>query len=877
MVVSTFALAKIQPPRARADLVERPQLERAVEAALASHRVTLLMAPAGFGKTVVLVRGLARLPADAARAWVSLDEDDDAARLLACLISALEPYDLPWRTAPDALIAAISGAADARRGALTTFVNTLAVAEVPRGVIVLDDVHRLRDAPTLALIEQLAEWLPANWTLALTSRTEPLLPLARWRARGDLAEFRAADLRFTAAEVAALIRAAPDDARVRELLARTHGWAAGLRLSLSAGIEPPHARSAQSTRRHLIDYLAAEVFETLPADLRSFLLRTSVLPELTAARAAAVSGDARAAQWIDEIERRGLFAAPLEGDEPTLRLHDLFRDFLRERLQRELPDELPALLRRAAADEADPVRRIGWLLRAGALDEAQQALWQSAPEMLAAGADAPLLKLIEQFPPALREGSPLLAFVRGLAAQPRFEWVTMQQSMRRAVEGFAAAGLETQAQQAAAFEVVALTITGRLAEASARLAALRAQPLDRDTKAMAELMAHWESGARGPADEPARRLDRMAELLAAGAPAPVWNRCVPNILFLGRPGMHAALRRWADAAMAIANDAQPLLRAAANVVQGWLLLWRGNLPPACALIESVQCDLRWLGQPRGLHVLVLAYQGACNTLHGDRAATDAAFSALIDGVERDPERRATWRGVYLFLAARCASSLGDWESAQRLGRLLAATPPDREWPYTRAARRALVGRLALHDGDLDTAIAELSAATAVLAEVDVMGTDAVARVALAQALLRARRAADAWRALSPAVEQARNADEPAPFLLAGTDALDEVADADWKGVIDAPAQAALRGWAELARALRIASPAVSPGALPAGLSRREYEVLERIAAGDSNKLIARAFDLSPHTVKRHVANILDKLTLDTRGQAAAWFRDHAGR
>jgi LuxR family maltose regulon positive regulatory protein len=872
MAESTFALAKIQPPRVRSDLVERPQIEAAIGAALRSHRVTALIAPAGFGKTVALSRPLARLPSDTARAWVSLDEDDDAPRLLSCLIGALEPYDLPWRTAPSALVTAVSGDPPARNAAVTALANTLAAAEVGRGVIVLDDVHRLHESAALDVVEHLAEWLPQSWSMALAARIDPPLPLARWRARGDLAEFRSAALRFTPAEIAALLRAGPDDARVADLLARTEGWAAGLRLSVGAGGDG----SPASARRHLADYIAAEVFDTLPEPLRLFLLRTAVLPELTPARAATVSGDDGAAHWIEEIERRGLFATPLEGDEPTLRVHDLFREFLIDRLQRELPGEVPALLRRAAADEPDPVRRVGWLLRAGALDEAQQALAAAAPTLLAAGADAPLLRLVEQFPPALRERSPLLAFVRGLVALPRFEWVTMQQSMRRAAEGFAQLGLAAQAQQAGVFEVMALTTSGRVEEASARLAALRAQPLDRDTEAFAELMAYWEAGARGPDDEPAGCLHRMTEHLADGAPPAVWSRCVPHIMFLGRPGVHAALQRWADLAVAVAGDTHPLLRASANVVMSWVLLWQGRLPEACSLMDSVEGDLRWLGRPRGLHLLALAYHGASGTLRGDAAALNAAFDALVDDVERDAERRATWRGVYLYLAAQSAGSVGDWERARRIAGVLADAPPDREWPYMRAVRRALVGRLALQDGDTGRAIDESTAALSALADVDLMGTGTLVRVTLAQALVRAGRLDAAWQALAASLTPARVEQEPAQFLLAGAEALAELAAAPWGPGVDEASAGALRRLATAADALRGTPRPAPPSGLASRLSRRELEVLARIAAGDSNKLIARAYALSPHTVKRHVANILDKLALSTRGQAAAWFRDHAG-
>lgn len=876
----TFALAKIQPPRPRADHVVRTALEGAVAAALAQRRVAALIAPAGFGKSVALAGALARLPAETACAWLSLDEDDDAARLFGCLVAALEPFDLPWRIAPEALPALSHGGPKGLAAALSVLANTLTSADVARGVIALDDVHRLRDPSALSAIESLVQWLPANWSLGVASRGDAGLPLARWRARGELASFGVAELRFAAPDIAALIGTTVDDPRTLELFDRTQGWAAGLRLLQGA---PGDAGAIQSARRYVAAYFGAEVFDALEPDLRNFLLRTSVLPELTAARCAAVTGDAGAAAWLDEVERRGLFTTALDLDEPALRLHDLFRDFLQQRLQRDLPGELPSLLVRAAATEPDPVRRVGWLLRAQAVDDAERALLQSVPRLISAGADGVLLRLIGQFPSKSRRQSPLLAFARGLVALPRYEWVTMQQSMRRAAEGFARSGMDTLARRAAALEVVSLVTCGRLDEAVQRLDSLRGAGLERDTEALAELMAYWTHGALGPCQAPAPHLQHMTDLLGAGSPPPVWVGCTPHFMFLGRPGVHAALERWSGEALAVAGDAHPMLRAGAHLVAAWVALWRGSLDRAEQRIALADADLRWLGEPRGLQLMSIACHGALHALRGRREPLARAFGHLLDDVERDPERRATWRGVYLLLAAHCAAAASDWPRVRDLAAQLERTAPDREWPYARVCRRALAGRVALHDGQAATAVAALGPAIEALVDVDMLGTGTTYRVVLAQALLRGHRAGDAWQALLPALSAAAADGHLAPLLLAGADALDEVACGRFDALADPAALTLLRRCAQLARALHDGLPGVCgrPGetaittsvAGPTGLSPREADVLARIAEGHSNKQIARGLGLSPHTVKRHVANILDKLALASRGQAGAWYRD----
>jgi LuxR family transcriptional regulator, maltose regulon positive regulatory protein len=157
--VPAFALAKIQPPRSRAALVERQALERALGQALQQHKLTLLLAPAGYGKTAALTRQIRLLPQGFALAWISADEDDPLQRFLTCLTAALEPFDLPWRVAPEAL----ATLAQAERGlgdVAGEIVNALAAAEVPRGLVVVDDLHRINDPQVFDLLHKLLERWP---------------------------------------------------------------------------------------------------------------------------------------------------------------------------------------------------------------------------------------------------------------------------------------------------------------------------------------------------------------------------------------------------------------------------------------------------------------------------------------------------------------------------------------------------------------------------------------------------------------------------------------------------------------------------------------------------------------------------------------------
>ena len=147
-----FALAKIQPPRPRVGLIERPALERALGRALLEQRLVLLLAPAGYGKTVALTQAIRQLPQRTALAWICADEDDQLQRFLACLSTALEPYDLPWRMAPDAL-PTLAQTERGLRDVAVELVNALAASERPRGLIVLDDLHRIADPRIFELLQ----------------------------------------------------------------------------------------------------------------------------------------------------------------------------------------------------------------------------------------------------------------------------------------------------------------------------------------------------------------------------------------------------------------------------------------------------------------------------------------------------------------------------------------------------------------------------------------------------------------------------------------------------------------------------------------------------------------------------------------------------
>ena len=221
----------------------------------------------------------------------------------------------------------------------------------------LDDYHLIDSEPVHASLRFLLEHLPPGLHLVLASRADPPLALARLRARGQLAELRAADLRFTAEEAAALLgeAAGPDVAvpRVAALAARTEGWAAGLQLAALSlrgqGDAAGFVAAFSGSHRYVLDYLAEEVLDRQAEQVRTFLLETSVLERLSGPLCDAVTGRADSQAMLEEVERAGLFLVPLDEVRGWWRYHHLFADLLRARLQQEQPDRIAELHRNAAA------------------------------------------------------------------------------------------------------------------------------------------------------------------------------------------------------------------------------------------------------------------------------------------------------------------------------------------------------------------------------------------------------------------------------------------------------------------------------------------------------------------------------------------------
>ena len=355
---------KLNVPEVRRDSVARAGLVAALCCA-GRRKLTLVCAPAGWGKTVLLTQWRASPAEERPFAWVSLDPgDDDPVRFWAYVIGALGTVEPGLGTRSlDALPSVATGVVDAVVGSLINELTGMA----RRLVLVLDDYHVIHNESIHASVGFLVRHLPDSLHLALAGRADPPLRLGALRAAGDLTEIRAAELRFTDAEAHELLNGSLalglDERDVAALQARTEGWAAGLQLA-ALSLQSHDDRQAfiatlAGDDRQIGEYLR-EVLAEQPAAIRDFLLRTSILDRLCAPLCDAVSASAGAARRLEALERANLFVVPLDTRRQWYRYHQLFRELLRHELERVEPDLVPELHRSAAS----------WHLAAGHVEEA---------------------------------------------------------------------------------------------------------------------------------------------------------------------------------------------------------------------------------------------------------------------------------------------------------------------------------------------------------------------------------------------------------------------------------------------------------------------------------------------------------------------------
>ena len=414
---------KLYIPSWRPGSVRRPNLIERLNHG-ARTKLTLVSAPAGFGKTTLLAEWLA--DGERPAAWLSIDQNDNhPASFWTYLITALRTVQ------PEAGATALARLQSPQPPPIESLLAALLneVGAIPHDfVLVLDDYHLIDSRPIHDSIAFLLDHLPRPMHLVITGRADPPLPLARLRGRGELAEIRAANLRFTPDEAAAFLNEAMSlnlsAQDVAVLNARTEGWIAGLQLAALSmqGRDDVAGFIAAFTGddRYIVDYLIEEVLERQPEDVRRFLLRTSILDRLSGPLCDAVTGDEGGRGMLEGLERGNLFVVPLDDRRQWYRYHQLFADVLQSHLVAEQPHQVPTLHRRASewyARDGQPSRAIRHALAAKDLAQAAGLVELEAQATVRSHQPDRLIEWLKPIPDDLIRSMPVLSTYYAIALQ----------------------------------------------------------------------------------------------------------------------------------------------------------------------------------------------------------------------------------------------------------------------------------------------------------------------------------------------------------------------------------------------------------------------------------------------------------------------------
>src|SRR5512132_3550601 len=902
---------KLHVPQLRPGFLPRPRLLERLDEATAAELV-LVCAPAGFGKTALL--------ADWARGgqqqvvWLSLDPgDNDPARFWRHVVAALDRVrpGIAEQIAP--LLS--PSAPPSFEGLVTALINELA-AQPEQVLLVLDDYHLVDAQPVHASVGFLLEHRPPGLRLLLASRADPPLPLARLRARGQLAELRAAELRFTPKEAAAVLREAvgPDlplpDAAVGALTTRTEGWAAGLQLAaLSLRGQSDVAEFVamfSGSHRYILDFLSEEVLDREPDELRQFLLETSVLERLSGPLCEAVTGRADSQQLLEQTERANLFLVPLDEVRGWWRYHQLFADLLRARLHQQQPERVPQLHRAAAAwSEAhgladDAVRHA---LAAGDATWAARLVERHVDELILRSEGATLARWLAALPAELVGCRPRLLLAQALLTGLSGRLEAAEGLLDAAERAFTVTGEEPYEPAVGRAVSVLANVPAMIALARVYLAQLRGDTEGTRafaSQALAEIgegewvldalsrvhlaSAEWvhgrmaeaeralgANGAQWPAaGEPtlaARRTELLGQVQRAqgrlDAALETYRQALEMTAAPGRPVPAAAGIAYVGMAE-IAYQRGELAAALEHVTQGIALCRRFVYSPPLATGLAI---LAWIRQATGDHAGALEAMGEAGRV---APSPDVAALSLLNPV---PAQRAR-----LLLANGKVAEAAGW--VRRRG--LEGTD---EPSYGREPEYLVLARVLLAQDRPDQALGLLERLQVLAAAQQRTGSLIEIQALRALALAASSDQQSALAALAQALVLAAPQGYARVFVDEGppvASLLARLATPTQRQPVAAAEHVPPDYLARLLAAFPPAAPIPQPpgravaGPLPGlvePLSERELEVLQLLAVGRSNQQIAQELVVALDTAKKHVSHILDKLGVANRTQAVARARE----
>jgi ATP/maltotriose-dependent transcriptional regulator MalT len=897
-------VTKLQVPRLPPVFVARSRLVDQLNAGL-GRTLTLVCAPAGFGKTSVLADWCQHRALRVG--WLTLDAaDNDPVRFWRHVVAAFDRV----RPAVAVHVAPLLDAPGIAsfEGLVTTVVNEIA-AEPDAMSLVLDDYHVIETELVHESLSFLIGHAPPGLHVVLASRADPPFPLARLRAQGQLTELRASDLRFTAEEAAGLLREAIGtdlslpDAAVSALTTRTEGWAVGLQLAaLSLRNQSDvtgFVETFSGSHRYVLDYLTDEVLEGQPDEVRAFLLDTSVLNRLSGKLCDAVTGRSDGQQKLEELERANLFLMPLDEFRGWWRYHQLFADLLRVRLQQEQPDRVPKLHHAAASWHEDhgliddAVRHAA---SAGEMKRVARLVEHNFDTLFMPGEIATLQRWLRVLPDELARSRPrlclALAFIANAAGDMQATAHHLDAAERALASGPLDEPYEPSVGRAASLlaNVPAGVALGRAVLASMsgdsdRVVALSSWMLTelRDGEWVLELFARQQLAVaqclRGELGDAERVLASVITGWRAAGERRMAAWCCYHLgqIQQMRGQLDGALDVYEQALEITTAPAQRALPAAgiANVGIAEVAYQRGELDRALEHVtEGIElCQHLALRIALGSGLATLAWiRHAEGDAAGARAAIEEAERVAPSRAFADLFNRAPAQRARLLLAQ------GDVDAAAQFTTECGLSPED-EPCHAREPAYLVLARVLIAQEQLDRALRLLgrlnAAATSQGRSGSVIEIQALRTLALS-----------AWGDEAGAVAALREAltlahasgyvrvfvDEGPPMaVLLGT--LLAAQRTDRLSVGDVPVDYLGRLMRAFTQDAARADGTVPVRGVVTPLSARELDVLRLMGAGEQNKEIAAELYMALNTVKKHVTHIFEKLGVTNRTEATARARE----
>jgi LuxR family maltose regulon positive regulatory protein len=880
MTAAPLLETKFHLPVAHGQLVPRARLREKIAGATGAT-LTLVSAPAGFGKTTVMAE-LAMGTRDARIAWLSLDAgDNDPVTFWTYVIAAID------RAVPGLAARARSSLAGTQvsvDAVVTTLLNGLAAADADV-VLALDDLHVIESAAIHEQLGYFLEHLPARAHVVMGTRADPAIPLARLRARGGLIEIRASDLRFSPEEAARYLESmglALGDRDVTTLEGRTEGWIAALQLaalSLQGRSDTTDFINAfAGDDRHIVDYLVEEVLRRQPVRIRDFLLKTSILSRFTGSLADAATAGEGGAGTIETLDRANLFVVALDNQRRWYRYHHLFGAVLQAHLVAEMPDDVPILHRRASdwfESQGDRPAAVEHAILAGDPERTAELVELALVEMRQYRREATLRRWLDAVPREVVARRPVLAvgYAGSILSANDVTRVDdlLTGAERRLADGEPVVIVDEGERRRlpAMIELYRAALSKLTGDLEGNVAHARRvlELVDDDDdigRGGAETflgLAAWGTGDLAQGYEWWAK--GMASLERGGLATDVVGAGIVGADIRTAAGRLTDAKRIYEDGLARATRTEPPLRGATDMHTGLadIAYQRGRLDEAQAHIDAGRRYGDELGFPREPYRWRIV-QARILQAHGDIEAAlpllDEAERLYLSEFSPDVHPVPAIRARMLIAHGRIREARA-W--AQRAG----LSPTD-ELSYVREYEHTTLARLMLaepSDGGLDLLPAALALAERLLGAAE-QGHRNGSRLEILVILALARHAAGdmagAFAVLDGAIEIA----EPEEYVRAFLDEGPQMTRL-LKAAARRPGAAAYLQ--ELVRASTGAQrPLVSQGPVDP-LSERELEVLRLLRSDLDGPGMARELVVSLNTLRSHTKNIYAKLGVGSRRAA----------